>query len=79
VRIHPAFWLIAAILGFDAEQFDAVELLVWVIVVLVSILVHELGHALAVRRSGWVSRIILYHFGGLATIESPREPTWGDE
>jgi Zn-dependent protease len=73
VRIHPAFWLLTAILGFNAEEFDAVELLLWVVVVFVSILVHELGHALLVRRFGWVSRIILYHLGGLATIESPQD------
>jgi Zn-dependent protease len=79
VRIHPAFWLIAAILGLDTERFDLVELLLWVLVILVSILVHELGHALAVRRCGWVSRIILYHLGGLATIEPPRDPLFGEE
>ncbi len=79
VRIHPAFWLTAAILGFNTDRFDAIELLLWMLVIFVSILVHELGHALAVRRFGWVSRIILYHLGGLATIESPRDPLFGDE
>jgi len=80
VRVHPAFWLTGAILGFTGtEQFDAIELLLWMLVVFVSILVHELGHALAVRRCGWVSRIILYHLGGLATIESPRDPLFGEE
>ncbi len=79
VRIHPAFWLIAALLGFDAEQFDAIELLLWMLVVFVSILVHELGHALAVRKFGWDSRIILYHLGGLATMESPRESFLGND
>ncbi len=79
VRIHPAFWLISALLGFDAEQFDAVELLLWVLVVFVSILVHELGHALAVRRFGWDSRIILYHLGGLATVDPPRDAFLGND
>jgi len=71
VRIHPAFWLMGGVLGLQGEDTDAIELAIWVAAILVSILVHELGHAYLVRRQGWVSRIILYHFGGLATIESP--------
>jgi len=45
-------------------------------VVFVSILVHELGHALAARAHGWEPRITLHGFGGLAsyrpTYRSPR-------
>ncbi len=45
-------------------------LLVWIAGMLVSILVHELGHSLAMRRYGINSRIVLYHFGGLAIPDS---------
>ena len=41
-------------------------LLMWAVCLLVSILIHELGHALAFRQNGIESRIVLYHFGGLA-------------
>ena len=37
-----------------------------------SILIHELGHALAYARFGQPARVVLYHFGGLAIPES-----WG--
>ena len=50
-------------------------MLIFAIVVFVSILVHELGHALAFRRYGTASRIVLYHFGGLAI---PEESPWGE-
>jgi len=45
---------------------QGVLLLMWIAAVFVSILVHELGHALAMRRYGISSYIVLYHFGGLA-------------
>jgi Zn-dependent protease len=38
----------------------------------VSILVHELGHAIAVRVHGWRPWITLYGFGGLASYQPTR-------
>ena len=66
VRVHPLFWLGAALLGADTLEIGPEYLLVWVAVVLVSILVHELGHALAFRCFGMESHVVLYIFGGLA-------------
>jgi Zn-dependent protease len=40
--------------------------------VFISILVHELGHALAFRAFGQGAHIVIYHFGGLAIPE-----VWG--
>ncbi len=34
-----------------------------------SILIHELGHTLLFRHYGMDSRIVLYHFGGLAILD----------
>ena len=45
-------------------------LLIWISAVFVSILIHELGHALAFRRCGIGSYVVLYHFGGLAVPNS---------
>ena len=70
VRIHPFFWLVAVLLGFQPDGTPPLDLLVWVAVVLISILVHELGHALLQRRYGGHSRIVLYGFGGLAIAEN---------
>ena len=41
-------------------------LIVWALCLLTSILIHELGHALAFRYYGLHASIVLYHFGGLA-------------
>jgi stage IV sporulation protein FB len=79
VRISAFFWLVAVLLGWNACTgfVDYVEgrytvfhfLILWVIAVLVSILVHEMGHGFAMRRYGIRSRLVLYHFGGLAIPE----------
>lgn len=74
VRISAWFWLGATILGWNTCQSFADGdqramlgyLIVWAGVVLVSILVHEMGHALAFRAFGQGSHVVIYHFGGLA-------------
>jgi len=73
VRVHPLFWLIAVLLGYSSG--DILQILSWVVVVFVSILVHELGHALAFRRFGLSSQIVLHFAGGL-TI--PQSTLWGN-
>jgi Zn-dependent protease len=57
VRVHPAFFLMPLILGGGLLQGDnpgstGVNFLVLTAVFFVSILVHELGHALAMRFYG---------------------------
>jgi Zn-dependent protease len=77
VRVTPFFWLVAAILGYDESRAldgalrdsspgQFVLLLMWIAAVFVSILIHELGHAIAIRYYGENAYVILYHFGGLA-------------
>lgn len=67
VSVHPSFWLIAILFGASG---DVLLLPIWVLVVFVSILIHELGHALAFRRYGQRSQIVLHFAGGL-TIPEP--------
>lgn len=66
VRISIWFWLAGAILGYNALKAGAAFLIGWLLVLLVSILIHELGHALAARCFGYSPSILLYQFGGLA-------------
>lgn len=63
VRVHPMFWLISALLGPGFDNLKS--LLVWIALVFVSILVHEMGHAAAMRAFGEWPAIVLYGFGGL--------------
>jgi len=66
VRVIPTFWLLAALLGWSLIDLGLIYVLVWVLVVFVSILVHEFGHALTAAQLGYPPRIFLYHFGGIA-------------
>lgn len=68
VRVHPLFWLMSLIMGSSG---DAKEIVLWILVIFVSILVHELGHALMIRRYGRDAHIVLYWLGGLAIEGSP--------
>lgn len=84
VRVAWGFWIVAAILGWGwsgglnsaAAQIGMdtpgapVLLLIWIAAVFLSILVHELGHSVAMRYYGTSSRIVLYHFGGLAISDT---------
>lgn len=63
VRIEPFFWIAAVLLAYNLG--DARLIIMWVAVVLVSVLVHELGHALALKAFGQSSAIVLHGFGGL--------------
>ena len=74
IRVHPLFWLLAIFLGSGSG--DILQILIWVLVVFVSIVVHEMGHALAFRNFGVNSHIVLHFMGGLAIPESA---PWGTD
>ncbi|MFO0825363.1 MAG: site-2 protease family protein [Gemmataceae bacterium] len=76
VRIHPLFWLGAALLGASWLDAGLQYLAIWIAVVLISILVHEMGHAIAFRMFGSDSYIVLWMFGGLAVPRSGVRVRW---
>lgn len=63
IRIEPVFWLVTVFLAFNLS--DVQLIVIWVVVVLVSVLVHELGHAIALKAFGQRSSIVLHGFGGV--------------
>ena len=67
-RVHWLFWIVTAVLGMNTGSPRGV--FIWIFVVFVSILVHELGHAFVMRRFGEGARIVLHSFGGLAISET---------
>lgn len=67
VRIHPLFWIVGLVLGLGGGgEPNGFALLTWMMVLTVSILIHELGHAIMFRRFGQSAHIVLYAMGGLA-------------
>ena len=64
VRVQPAFFLVAVFLGlFPGRTVPSLAL--WVGIVFVSVLVHELAHALTARRYGATVEIELFAMGGV--------------
>ena len=75
VRVHPAFWVISAIMGWRDNALPLVAL--WVACVFVSIIVHEFGHALMSKRFNCSPSVVLWGMGGLCYSQgeqqSPRQ------
>lgn len=67
IRVHPLFWVVSAFMGWSPS--DPKMTLIWIACVFVSILIHELGHAVMAKHFGWPPEIVLYHFGGLAMFQ----------
>ena len=65
VCVHPFFWLAGLVMSASGGR-DVTGVLIWIGVLFVSILIHELGHAFAMLRFGEVPRVVLYMMGGLA-------------
>ncbi len=76
VRVHPMFWLLAAMLGWGFAKVGIVYLALWIGCVFVSILVHELGHALTGMAFGASGRIVLYAFGGMVINSNQIPVRW---
>ncbi len=67
MRIEPAFLVIIAILGINPVDPQPLFIASWVLIATVSILVHELGHAVVFRVFGIRPSITLHGFGGLTS------------
>ncbi len=64
IHIQPGFWVIALLLVGSKHRSFA-ENISLVAIVFASILVHELGHAIAARRAGLDPIIQIHMFGGI--------------
>lgn len=74
-EVAGSFWLASILLGGIGSDFnsreDVLALVIWVACVFVSIVVHELGHALVGRAYGGQPRVILQGMGGLTYRYGP--------
>jgi hypothetical protein len=69
IRIHPLFWVASALLGIgvyaDPQTGGLGCFAFWMAAVLVSLLLHELGHVGVGRLLGMRGEVVLYSLGGL--------------
>lgn len=73
VRVHPLFWAMGAFVVWESTDVPQLKFL-GVLCVFLSVLVHEMGHAITTRRYGFPSEIVLYGMGGYAT--GANHSTW---
>jgi Zn-dependent protease len=71
-KIDPSFWVLSCFIA-STRGFNLPLILEWLAVVLISVLFHELGHALIGRRFGLSPQITLYSMGGLTSWTNSTE------
>jgi len=64
VQVQPLFWLVAFLLVSGTKATVATQL-AYAGIIFVSLMAHELGHALAARSAGQQPEISIHAFGGL--------------
>lgn len=64
VHIHVYFWILAGLIGW-LSTFSFLGTLIWMAVILVSVLIHEYGHAITAQLFGQQASISLASFGGV--------------
>lgn len=69
VRVSGWFWLLSGILGWTSIHQGVDFLAAWMLVCFVSVLVHELGHALTARGFGYRVWVTLHQMGGVAQYD----------
>lgn len=73
VHVTANFWIIGFLLGMDRADEPAL-LVAWLAAVFLSVLIHELGHALTARAFGHPVEIALHGLGGTATWGGGERP-----
>jgi len=76
IRVHPFFWLVTALLGWNTVSKGFEYLLVWIACCFFSILMHEMGHVLMGRLFGTHGHIVLQGLCGLAVGASGLYDRW---
>jgi Zn-dependent protease len=71
VHVDLSFVLIVGLLGWH-PGVSARDLAIWLVIAPLSVLAHELGHAVVARTTGARPQIALVGFGGVTTFEPPR-------
>lgn len=77
LKVRPTFFLVAGLLGFLSAG-DLLGTLIWVVIIFVSVLFHEFGHALAALMFGRQPHIELVAFGGV-TYHDGSHLSWGKQ
>jgi stage IV sporulation protein FB len=76
VKIYPIYWIFTAILSLLLGGGNILQSLVWMVIIFVSVLFHEFGHALTAKMFGRKPRIELVAMGGITYHDGEKLPFW---
>ena len=83
IRIYPFFWVLALVIGWlnsfselGSLNTALIKTALWVLVITISILVHEYGHALSALAFGQKAKIDLVGFGGVTQRAGSKLKLW---
>lgn len=83
IRIFPFFWVLALIIGWlnsfsESASINValIKTVLWVVIITISIIVHEFGHATAALAFGQKAKIDLVGFGGVTHRAGPKLKLW---
>ena len=77
VRLHPTFFITTAFLAFAGGDTNLATIVTWLAVVFVSVLLHELGHALTGMAFRLEPQIDMHGFGGTTSWQAGARVGWG--
>lgn len=75
IHIFPFFWLLILMIGW-LNSATILGTAVWSVVILLSVLIHEYGHALTALIFGQTAEINLVGLGGLTKRQGPKLARW---
>jgi len=75
VHAQPVFWVLILLIGW-INTMTMAGTLIWAMVILFSVLIHEYGHALTAVAFGQKARIELVGMGGLTQRTGPKIALW---
>ena len=84
ISIYPVFWLVALLIGWINSSgmpnptTMLISTVLWIVVIVISILVHEFGHAITAIFFGQKARIDLVGFGGQTQHYGKKIKLWQD-
>ena len=75
IHIHPFFFVIVALIGW-MNSYTVFGVAIWAIVIVISLLVHEFGHALTALFFGQQAEISLAGLGGMTSRSGEKLAQW---
>lgn len=75
IHIYPLFWVLIFMIGW-LNTSTLMGTLIWAIVILISVLLHEYGHALSAMLFGQRAEISLVAMGGLTSRQGGHVTKW---